>query len=97
MKNASKAVSEDMTVQKAATTYGINCMTLKRFIEKQKSGDINNGMPIGYTVTVDAHRVSTDQMEIDLSNHIKNFSNIFHGISSNKVQELAYKWQNPTK
>ena len=66
-------------------------MTLKQFIEKQKSGEINNGMLIGCAATADAHRVLTDQTEIDLSNHIKNLNNIFHEISSKKVQELAYE------
>ena len=91
LENASKAVSQGMAVRKATTTREINRISLKRFIEKQKSGEIYNGMLNGYTATADAHRVLTDQMEIDLSNQIKNLSNVFHRISSKKVRELGYE------
>ena len=37
-------------------------------------------MLIGYKATADAHRVLTDQMEIDLSNHLKNLSNTVYSM-----------------
>ena len=86
---ADKVKNEKCSIRGTASDFGVNRMTLKRFI---KAKEANKDASFGYTNCKTANMVFTPQMDIDLSNHVKKLCKMFHGLSKEKVLKLAYKF-----
>ena len=80
-----------LSIRKCAEKYGIDRMTLKRYLEKvAERGEDNATM--GYS----SHRkVFTAKMESDLAQHLIGVCNRFYGLTPGKVRTLA--WEYATK
>ena len=87
---ADKAIKkEKYTIRRAASEYGVNRMTLARYI---KAKEVNNDASFGYARCKTSNMVFTPKMDMDLSNHVKKLFRMFHGLSKEKVLVLAYKF-----
>ena len=64
-------------------------MTLKRFMEKKKRGEVTK---TGYQRTGHANQVFNENMETELADHIKALAAMFQGISAMKCCELAFEY-----
>ena len=74
------------SLRKAARNHNIDKMTLKRYINKLKS---NKLFSMGYS----SHKiVFIEKMGSDFATHIIDLSERFHGLTSEKVKELAYEF-----
>lgn len=85
LRSAQQAIQRDKkSLREASKMFNVNRMTLKRFIE--------HGGITGQDRNRFSHTIFTQEEETELSNHIKDLDNRFHGISSEKVCQLAYEY-----
>ena len=82
--DAAEMVKKGAPIRSAARTKGINRMTLKRFID-------NNGQ-MGYDRLRQLHQVFTSDQEKELSDHIKDMDDRFHGLRADQCRKLAYEF-----
>ena len=77
------------SIRAAAAEFSVDKMTLLRFI-KARTDDPN--AKFGYTKCKDAAMIFTKDMDLELGEHIKNMAQRFHGLSKEKVLQLAYQF-----
>ena len=83
---AAAEMQNGTSLRKAARNHNIDKMTLKRYINKLKS---NESSSMGYS----SHKkVFIEKMGSDLVTQIIDLSERFHGLTSEKVKELAYEF-----
>ena len=81
--SAAKLVREEKSsIRNAAQAYGVNRMTLARYIT-------SNNKERGYERTAAIHRVFTDEEEKTLADHIRSLDDCFHGLSRDQSRRLA--------
>lgn len=89
LKNASRMITEEnSSIRHAAEACGVDRMTLKRYLDKQKKG---------YEITSAAKRVFTDEEEKAVADHIKTLDSCFHGLSKEKCRKLAFDYAKSNK
>ncbi len=86
---AVKEVQQGKTIRQVAREIKSCRMTLKRFMEKKKIGEVTK---TGYKRTGLANQVVRENMETELADHIKALAAMFHGISAMKCRELAFEY-----
>ena len=86
--NAAAAVRRGESSRSAAKLYGIDRMTLTRYITKL---DKSLEPDIGYDGIRKKKQVFPDDMEKDLADHIKLLAGQFYGLSRRKCQQLAFE------
>uniref|UniRef100_A0A8C1TU36 HTH psq-type domain-containing protein n=1 Tax=Cyprinus carpio TaxID=7962 RepID=A0A8C1TU36_CYPCA len=89
LERAVKEVQQGKTIRQVAREMKICRMTLKRFREKKKIGEVTK---TGYKRTGLANQVFKENMETELADHIKALAAMFHGISAMKCHELAFEY-----
>lgn len=89
LKKAARIITEESSsIRHAAETVGVDRMTLKRYLDKQKKG---------YDITSAAKRVFTDEAEAALADHIKTLDSCFHGLSKESCRKLALDYAESNK
>lgn len=89
---ASKAVSDGSKYKTAAEQYGIDRMTLKRFIKRQKQTPANQNISTGLTHLADVKKVLNNTYEAELAAHVTKLADMYFGISADKFRKLAYEF-----
>lgn len=89
LERAVKEVEEGKTIRQVGKEMKICRMTIKRYMEKKKIGEVTKP---GYERTASANRVLPEQMEKELADHIKTLAAMFHGITALKCRELAFEF-----
>ncbi|XP_077967560.1 uncharacterized protein LOC144421901 [Styela clava] len=82
MSRAADDVVRGRSLRSVAEAFGIDKMTLSRFIAKRKN---NPNAITGYAAVAHAHYVIPQQMEEDLGNHVKRLADMFFGLSLETV------------
>lgn len=88
---ASQAVREEkMSLRDAATRYGMNFMTLQRYIKKSQSAENSNTIvKVGYTL----HRkVFSDDQENELATYAAHSAKLYYGLTTSDLRKLAYEY-----
>ena len=88
MQRAADTVAAGGKWRTTAKDFGIDRMTLKRFIDKKVK---EPNVPTGYDAVLLSHSVFTHMMEADLANHVK-ILDMFHGLTIVKCRELEYEF-----
>lgn len=97
MESAADDVANGKSINSASKNHGINRMTLTRYINRARgaaateSTDTTKALH-GYKNVADFQRVFCERHENDLADHTKELANQFHGLSSEKLQSLAYEF-----
>ena len=86
---AAEKVHGGQSIRKTAEEYGLDKMTLHRFIVKRRNA---TNAVTGYAAVSEAHFVFTSKMEKDLGDHIKALADMYFGLSMEKCRELAYEF-----
>lgn len=90
LRNAAEAVESGKSIRTAAKDFGVDRMTLTRYIAKKKQS-VN--AVVGYLNCKLMNQVfKNDQMELDLAEHIKGLAARYHGLSKEKCKKLAYEF-----
>lgn len=87
IESAAKLVEEGngkMSIREAAKTYGIDRMTLKRYMEKGKVD--------GTQRRSEAKLVFTKEQENELAGHVKSLDDRFYGLTIEQVCGLAFEY-----
>lgn len=87
MERAADAVAGGKSVRSAAKDFAIDRMTLKRYIERRDGQQGTAYAPVALR-----HQVFSPDMETDLGDHVKQLSDMFHGLSVNRCCTLAYEF-----
>ena len=87
--NAAASIRLGESLRSAAKSYGIDKMTLKRYMNRLDQCPVPD---IGYEKVSKRNKILTEEMESDLSEHIKLLAKQFHGLSRRKCQEFAYQF-----
>ena len=90
LERAAKLIrGEGFSYRKAAESFGINKMTLRRFIKNRLDNPV---CPVGYGSTSIKNRIIPPHMEQDLADHITYLAEMYFGLSLEKCKELAYEF-----
>ena len=89
LNRAAKEVQQGKSIRQVERDMKICRMTLKRFMEKKKRGEV---IKTGYQRTGHANQVFNENMETELADHIKALAAMFHCISAMKCRELAFEY-----
>ena len=84
IEEAAREVGSGMSVHAAGKKYGVDRMTLTRYVAK--------GGGSGYQGTAAAHKVFDADMEQELADHVKTLANQFHGLTTEKCCQLAFEF-----
>ena len=84
IEEAAREVGSGMSVRAAGKKYGVDRMTLTRYVAK--------GGGSGYQGTAAAHKVFDADMEQELADHVKTLANQFHGLTTEKCCQLAFEF-----
>ncbi|XP_001200652.1 uncharacterized protein LOC764371 [Strongylocentrotus purpuratus] len=87
MERAADAVAGGKSVRSAAKDFAIDRMMLKRYIERRDGQQGTAYAPVALR-----HQVFSPDMETDLGDHVKQLSDMFHGLSVNRCCTLAYEF-----
>ena len=90
LEKAAKLVTEDgFLYQKAAESFGIDKMTLRRFIKKRQN---DPECAVGYDSTSIKKKIFPPHLEKDLADHITYFAQMYFGLPLEKCKELAFEF-----
>lgn len=85
---ARNAVSQEkISIRTAADRYGINFMTLFRYIKKRGVSEDAANVSIGYAKP---SQVFTDEQEEELSKYAEDCSKLYYGLTCKDLRRLAY-------
>lgn len=88
MERAAAEVKGGKSIRAVAKEREIDRSTLRRFIIKKEVKEVKI---VGYSGTAQAKQIFTEEMEEELAEHIKHLADQFHGLTPNKVCELAFE------
>ena len=90
LERAAKLVHEEgISYRKAAANFGVDKMTLIRYIKKKKADPAS---VVGYQSTMLHNQILPPKMEKDLAGHIIYLADMYFGLSVEKCKELAYQY-----
>jgi len=90
LERAAKQVSDEgLSYRKAAGNFGVDKMTLLRFMKKKQA---DSDCAVGYAPTSLRHRIIPVYMEKDLASHISCLADTHYGLSLEKCKQLAYEF-----
>ena len=93
MIRAAEEVEKGSSVRATAMKYGVDRMTLRRFILKKKEPTPSTSKEmVGYRNLAENKVVIPSEMEKDLSSHIKKLADMFHGLTVSKCCILAFQF-----
>ena len=85
LRAAQQAVQkENKSVREASKLFNVDRITLTRFIQR--------GGITGHESNRDKHIIFSKDQEIELTNHIKDLDDRFHGLSAEQVCQLAHQY-----
>lgn len=77
------------SIRQAASTHGVDRITLTRYKAKKDNGE---EPAVAYSGTKKAKMVFTEHMESELAAHITALSDCFYGLTKDKALEVAYQY-----
>jgi transposase len=75
-----------MSIRAAADRFGINFMTLYRYVKKSKLAP-DNPPSVGYAKP---SKIFTQQQEEELAEYVEDCSKIYYGLTTRDLRKLAY-------
>lgn len=88
LRRAAEKVKDGDTIRKVARDFSVDRMTLTRFIKKTMN---NPQATTGYKAVAERKQIFSDLQEHQLAEHIKELSNMFHGLCLKQVMQLAFQ------
>ncbi|KAK9977146.1 hypothetical protein ABG768_018967 [Culter alburnus] len=90
MESAAAEVKEGKkSIRAAARDRNIDKSSLQRFIKKKEIGEVKS---VAWGAVAEAKRIFTDEMEEELSKHLKQLAEQFHGLPPVKCRQLAFEY-----
>ena len=89
---AAKQVLEGLSYRKAVENFGVDKLTLMRFIKKADPTCV-----VGTQSTILSNQILTPAMEKDLASHIVLFAYMYFGLSIKRCKELAFRFATEDK
>ncbi|KAK9736967.1 Tc5 transposase DNA-binding domain [Popillia japonica] len=87
-----KEVAENQrSIRPVAEEYGINFMTLQRYVKKYEKAGPNEGNKIS-TGYLKNRQILTPFQENELAVYVIECSRIYHGVSPKDLRQLAYQF-----
>ena len=90
---AASAVSNGSGFMTAAKCYGIDRMTLKRFIKRQKETPAGQDVLTGFSHLAETKQVLNTTHERELATYVTKLSDMYFGISAKNVEYLPMSSQ----
>ena len=87
---AAKECDNGQSIRKAALMFGLDKMTLYRYLKKVESH--GQECIVGYDAVSQSHYILPPKMEKDLAAHIQLLADNYHGLTLIKCKELAYEF-----
>lgn len=83
-------LNENASLKGTAKQYGINVMTLKRYVRAKKANPTSSN--ISYTSDYTKCKVFNDAEEISLKEYLIKASKLHHGLTVKQARQLAFEF-----